>query len=374
MTIVITGADGLLGRHLRYRLWREVDTRGRVVPLDRSAFNDDPRLADIVAQADTVVHLAGINRGDDEALERGNLALAERLVTFLERAGATPKLLYANSIQCDLNTPYGRGKRSSHEAFLGWSERSGGEYCELVLPHIFGEGGRPFYNSAVATFCQQLASGDSLVLNTEGRLELLHAQTVADQVLAVMESRRVGRVRLQGRACRVPTLAGWLMDMHESYRGGIIPDLRDPLTLQLFNTLRSYLYPNGYPREVGVHSDARGKLFEAAKSLNGGQTFLSTTRPGVTRGNHLHFHKVERFLVIAGEARIQIRRLFDSHIEIFDVSGDKPAFIDIPTFHTHSITNIGSTDLVTLFWSHELFDPDNSDTYAEPVIQEMSQS
>ncbi len=159
-----------------------------------------------------------------------------------------------------------------------------------------------------------------------------------------------------------------LRGIHESYQAGIIPNLSDPLELEFFNTYRSYLYPDHYPVPLNFLTDARGGLFEAVKSHHGGQTFLSTTHPGVTRGRHYHHQKVERFLVVSGQAEIRIRRLFGEQVKSFKVSGDKPCFIDIPTFHAHEITNVGETELLTMFWSHEIFDPLNPDTYSEPVI------
>ena len=140
------------------------------------------------------------------------------------------------------------------------------------------------------------------------------------------------------------------------------------MELDFFNTYRSYLYPDHYPVPLNLRTDARGGLFEAVKSHQGGQTFLSTTHPGVTRGRHYHHHKVERFLVVSGQAEIRIRRLFGDEVRVFKVNGAEPCFIDMPTFHTHEITNVGDTDLLTLFWSHEIFDPSNPDTYSEPVI------
>ncbi len=370
MKIVVTGARGLLGRHLHLHLRAQKSTDADLVMLDRRSFNDDHELGQALEGADAVVHCAGINRDEDEVVERGNRQLAERLIEKLNQTGARPHLLYANSTQRERDTPYGRGKRAAHHVFSQWAEIHGDRYTELVLPHLFGEGGRPYYNSAVLTFCHQLANGEAPSINGSGQLELLHAQDVAADILAAIEKVHTGELRLQGRAMSVATAAGKLIDMHRSYTTGIVPDLRDPVDLQLFNTLRSFLYPAFYPQLLKVHSDERGALFEGVKNRNGGQAFLSTTKPGVTRGNHYHFNKVERFLVLKGQAVIRIRRLLDDKVEEFHVSGEKPAYVDMPTLHTHSITNTGEDELLTMFWSHELFDPDNPDTYFEPVLNQ----
>ncbi|MBS9404065.1 NAD-dependent epimerase/dehydratase family protein [Halomonas sp. TRM85114] len=368
MKIVITGANGLLGRHVHLHLRAVEAYRDQLVPLDRHAFQDDEKLAAALGGAGWVIHCAGINRDSDERVEQGNRELAERLAGALERVAATPHLFYANTIQRDRDVPYGRGKQAANRVFDQWAARQSARYTELVLPHVFGEGGRPHYNSAVHTFCHQLAAGEELAINGTGQLELLHAQDIAAAIVAAYERGQTGELRLEGRTTSVASAAGKLIDMHRSYTGNVIPDLRAPFDLQLFNTLRSFLYPRYYPKVLTLHSDERGALFEGVKNRNGGQAFLSTTKPGITRGNHYHFHKVERFLVVKGQAVIRIRRLLDDQVEEFHVSGDAPAYVDMPTLHTHSITNTGDEELLTMFWSHEIFDPAQPDTCFEPVL------
>lgn len=370
MKIVITGANGLLGRHIHLHLRAREAYRDELVLLDRYAFTDDAKLADALRDAKWVIHCAGINRDSDERVEYGNRELAERLTQALQGVGASPHLFYANSVQRDRDVPYGRGKQAAHRVMAEWAERHATRYTELVLPHVFGEGGRPHYNSAVHTFCHQLAQGEELAINGAGQLELLHTQDIAAAIIAAFERGQTGELRLEGRKMSVASAAGKLIDMHRSYAGDVIPDLRDPFDLQLFNTLRSFLYPSFYPKTLTLHSDDRGTLFEGVKNRNGGQAFLSTTKPGITRGNHYHFHKVERFLVVKGQAVIRIRRLLDDKVEEFHVSGDAPVYVDMPTLHTHSITNTGDEELLTMFWSHEIFDPENPDTYFEPVLSQ----
>jgi UDP-2-acetamido-2,6-beta-L-arabino-hexul-4-ose reductase len=160
-----------------------------------------------------------------------------------------------------------------------------------------------------------------------------------------------------------------LREFHAGYQANIYPDLGDPFTAALFNSYRTALYPNGFPRPLKLNTDARGTLFEAVKGGGGGQTFLSTTLPGVTRGNHFHLNKVERFLVVQGEAVIRIRKVLSDEVWEYRVCGAQPAYVDMPTLHTHSIENVGETELVTLFWTHDLFDPANPDTFADEVLK-----
>lgn len=371
MKTVITGAAGLLGWHLQCHLSVLDGWKDTVVALDRKAFNDDAELDAALADADVVVHCAGINRADDAELEQGNVDLANRLVDALTRVGGKPHVLYSNTIHKERDNAYGRGKAGAGRVFQEWAQTRKARYSELVLPHVFGEGGRPFYNSAVFTFCQQIVDGEPLSINAGGMLELLHAQDICARIVESVERGQTGEMRLKGRVISAAEVAGKLSAMHASYTGHVVPDLRDAFDLQLFNTLRSFLYPAHYPCELTLHTDNRGSLFEAVKADNGGQAFLSTTKPGITRGNHFHFGKVERFLVIRGEAVIRLRRLFDDNVKEFRVSGDEPVYIDMPTLHTHSITNVGDTELMTLFWSHEIFDPEAPDTYFLPVLPDQ---
>ncbi len=363
--IAITGADGFLGWHLRCRLHGSEPRL--VVPQD---FETVEALAQALGPATTVIHLAGMNRGPEDEVYATNIRLASQLIQALDLAGIVPTILFANSTHSLGETAFGRSKREASFILADWARARGGRYVDVILPHLFGEGGRPFYNSGFATFCHQLAHGEEPQIIQDGQLELLHAQRACARFLELAQEGE-GTQRLTGAPMRVSEALGRLREIQATYLSGIVPDLSDPLTLEFFNTFRSYLYPAHYPVPLQLRTDNRGSLFEAVKSQQGGQTFISTTHPGITRGRHFHRHKVERFLVMAGKAEIRIRRLFDDEVKVFPVTGDEPCFIDIPTFHTHEITNMGEQELVTLFWSHELFDPSNPDTYAEPVILDL---
>ena len=365
--IAISGASGFLGWHLRCRL----KSMGipETLDLSESAFESVEALAAALGKADTVFHLAGMNRGPEAEVYDTNLALARRLTEALDLRGLAPTILFANSTHSLGDTAFGRSKREAAGLLAAWAKARGARFVDVVLPHLFGEGGRPFYNSGFATFCHQLAQGEEPQILNDGQVELLHAQRAAERFLALAgDGAAEGTVRLAGAPMRVSEALARLRSLHETYRSGVIPDLSDAHTLAFFNTYRSYLYPDQYPTPLQLRTDARGGLFEAVKTRHGGQAFLSTTHPGVTRGRHYHHHKIERFLVVDGEAEIRIRRLFDTEVKVFRVSGAAPCFVDMPTFHTHEITNVGARDLLTLFWSHEIFDPEAPDTYAEPVI------
>lgn len=367
--VAITGADGFLGWHVRCRL-HPLGASGQR-PVVQGDFDSVDSLAEAVGSTSALLHLAGMNRGPESEVYETNIRLAQRLTEALDKNGATPAIVFANSIHSLGDTPFGRSKREAARILAAWAKARGVRFVDVILPHLFGEGGKPFYNSGFATFCHQLARGEEPQIHQDGELELIHAQRVAATLLDLaQDGRSEGCVRVKGTPMRVSVALERLRAIQGIYQAGVIPELSDPLALEFFNTYRSYLYPEHYPVPLKLWTDERGSLFEAVKSDNGGQTFISTTRPGVTRGRHYHRHKVERFLVVSGHAEIRIRRLFDPEVRVFPVSGDAPRYIDIPTFHSHEITNVGDKDLLTLFWSHEMFDPSNPDTYPEPVILE----
>ena len=230
--------------------------------------------------------------------------------------------------------------------------------------HLYSDGPRRVIKLAVIG---KVAVGETPKIMYDGELELVHAQQLAKEILNIISERRVGDVTINGVPMTVSALLEKISHIAHQYRNQIVPDLRTGLDLDVFNTYRSYLYPAYYPVSVKLHTDSRGSLFEVIKSLNGGQSFISTTKPGITRGNHFHTRKVERFCVLGGEAVIRIRRLFSSQVLEFPVSGELPQYIDIPTLHTHNITNTGPSELTTLFWAHEIFDPEHPDTLVESV-------
>lgn len=376
MKVVITGAAGLIGWHAAARLHAEncsARFRGKTLPhsivaLDRVGFNDDTALSAAVTGADAVLHFAGINRASEQEQEHGNIALAQRLANALDAHAPKAAVVYANSTHEASDNAYGRGKRGAAEAL----EAKGSPFANLILPHIFGEGGRPFYNNVTGTLCRQIVEGTEPDLNPDGRVDLVHAGSAAQSAINLGAERVSGRHRMKGTKIGIPALYEKLRGFHESYMNFVFPDFSDPFDLALFNTYRQHLYPDHFPRPVKVNTDARGRLFECAKGGGGGQSFISWTEPGIARGDHFHLGKVERFLVVEGQARIAMRKILTDETHVFHVSGDTPAYVDMPTLWTHNITNTGTTPLVTLFWTHDIFDPTAPDTYADKVSEDAT--
>jgi UDP-2-acetamido-2,6-beta-L-arabino-hexul-4-ose reductase len=359
--VAVTGASGFLGWHLRCALHAEGFEE---VAVTRADFTDPAVLRSRLCGVDAIIHAAGANRGSDNAVEQTNMSLASALVDATSGA-VSPRIVYLNSTHRDRSTPYGRSKAAA--ARLLADSRADDGFLDLILPGVFGERGRPNYNSVVSTFCHQLARNETLSVNDDTEIELLHAQDVADVVIDALRARTSGEQRLAGHALRVTELALLLRSFHDSYSAGVVPQIGQPFERAMFNTMRSYRFPDLYPFALTPRSDQRGRLVELIKADTGGQMFISTTLPGVTRGDHYHRRKVERFVVVEGSATVSLRRLFDDDVVSFEVSGDDPVAIDMPTMHTHNITNSGTSLLVTAFWSDEIFDPDHSDTYWSKV-------
>lgn len=365
MRIGITGSSGLIGWHTRCY----IESTDALVAIEctRDDFADADRLDKFVKGCDAIIHFAGKNRGLENQIESVNLKLATDLIASMERVASKPHLVFSSSTHIEFDTAYGRSKREVTKMFSDWAARQNARFTNLILPHVFGEHGRPFYNSVVSTFCYQFAHDEKPTVNRDSPLELLHAGKVADIAVTAITEEYVGDLRPTGQVLKVSQLLQIISGMAELYLDGVIPAFKDQFEVSLFNTFRSYLYPDFYPKTVELHTDERGSLLESVKTKNGGQAFLSTTKPGVTRGNHYHFHKIERFLVIKGDAIIRIRRLFSSKVYSIAVNGDTPVYIDIPTLHTHNITNVSNIELLTFFWSHEIFDRKIPDTFAQGV-------
>ena len=242
-------------------------------------------------------------------------------------------------------------------------------FSDVLLPHVFGERAKPYYNNVTATLIDKLWLGEDPDINAGGKVQLVHAGEVAMQMIGIANSGESVSRTLPSREISVTELYTSLCGMHGSYVSNIIPVFEDEFEKNLFNCLRSGMLDHQLPIALKMNSDDRGSLFETAKGGRQSQTFLSTTFPGVTRGDHFHLNKIERFVVVSGEAVIRMRKVLGKEVLEYRVSGEKPTAIDMPPLYTHSIENVGSETLVTQFWVDEIFDPENPDTYADRVLQ-----
>lgn len=369
-TIGVTGPGGFVARWAIERLGR--DEACEVVTLDRASWEKHSELRDFVARCDVILHLAGINRADDTLLENGNAELARLLTAACREAGATPHIVYSSTTKREEDSPYGRGKRKAESELEAWAAEMGGAVTTLVIPNVYGAGCRPYYNSAVATFCHQLTHDEQPRVHEDREIELLWVSDLADCLAEIaLNTPPTAPVieRLQGDVkLRVTELLAVLEEFRVAYFDrDVVPNLTTPWRASLYGTFLSHLELDDHRHRPPVHTDERGGLCEVIKTDGGGQVFFSTTAPGVTRGNHYHTRKIEWFCVVRGEATIRLRAIGGDAVHEFHVTGASPEFISIPVMHTHSIENTGDDELLTMFWCNELFDADDADTHYLPV-------
>lgn len=365
MNIVITGAAGFVGRNLLAALASREDITA--LPFDVQEGEDALRQG--LAQADCIIHLAGVNRPKDPAEFRsGNAGFTQRVLDILRAAGRAIPFVMTSSIQATLDNPYGQSKHEAEQAVFEWAACTGGRALVYRLPNVFGKWCRPNYNSAVATFCHNIARDLPIEVSGPTReLELLYIDDLVANLLAAIDGHvspgedgfchvnKTHRITLQ-------VLVETLRSFRQSRDTLVLPDFSSELTRALYATYVSFLPEDGFAYGTEIKRDNRGWLTELIKSPAFGQIFVSHTQPGITRGNHWHHTKVEKFIVLSGQGVIRFRRMDGDEVLEYPVSGEDLRIVDIPTGYTHSITNVGDTDLITLFWSDALFDPQNPDT------------
>jgi UDP-2-acetamido-2,6-beta-L-arabino-hexul-4-ose reductase len=367
----ITGQPGFVGTHL-FNFLNLKKEEFELIPFKDEFFNDEKILAGWVKQCDVIVHLAAMNRHNDpDTLYRTNIQLVEKLITAMEQTGTVPMVLFSSSLQEERDNQYGKSKKEGRRLFIEWAEKNNGSFAGLVIPNVFGPFGNPYYNSVVATFSHQLANGEIPKIEIDANLQLIYVGELVSEIYKIITS---------GKACnelkikhtsegKVSGILETLIEYKSLYFDrGIIPALKDSYHLNLFNTFRSYIdLVKQNPVKLKKNSDERGDFVEAIKLGVGGQVSYSTTKPGITRGNHFHTRKIERFIVIKGEAIIKLRRIGTDKVLEFYLSGDEPSYVDMPVWYTHSITNTGQDDLYTIFWINELYNPEDPDTFFENV-------
>ena len=363
--VALTGANGFLGWHVRAAL-QGIGMETTAIPVGE-AF-DGETAACAISASTRLVHLAGVNRGSDAEVSGGNTRFANQLAEAIGRAEVPPAVIvYASSSQAGNGSVYGNAKAAAAGILRNAADKVGSDFLEITLPNLFGEHGRPFYNAVTATFSHMLAQGQSPTVADDKILTLLHAQDAADLLIGA------GDVTAgQGLEAHesVSGLLARLTEIDSIYRRGEIPDVTAKFDRDLFNTYRSYVFPAQAPVQLTRHSDARGSFFEIIRSHGGsGQSSFSTTQPGISRGDHFHRRKIERFTVLAGSATITLRKLFTDEIFEFQVTGDEPVAVDIPTMWAHRITNTGPDLLYTSFWTNDIFDPSSPDTIEEVVLK-----
>lgn len=363
----ITGADGFMGTHLKNSLMFLHDDI-EVISINREEFNQDESLREMLGKCDVIYHLAAVNRCDDpEELYQQNIHITQKLIDALEIAQAKPHVIFSSSIQEERDNHYGRSKVESRNMLLDWAKRNEAKCSALIIPNTFGPFSKPYYNTFIATFCHQLIHGEKPVVQVDSNVNLIYIHELVDVLIGMASNEKAHGTHVVAptHEIKVSEVLDKLRYFHEVYvENGEIPVLKEDFDIQLFNTFRSYISLNDYfPKEFTQHSDDRGSFVEIIRLGIGGQCSFSTTHAGVTRGNHFHTRKIERFAVIKGKAKIELRRIDQDEVFSFDLDGEQPAYVDMPIWYTHNITNVGEEDLYTIFWINEAYDPNDPDTY-----------
>jgi UDP-2-acetamido-2,6-beta-L-arabino-hexul-4-ose reductase len=364
MKVGITGINGFVGTHLANYLSLQPDIT--LVPFERSYFDDVKLLQQFVLDCDTIVHLAGLNRhADPTVILETNIALSQKLIEACKTTGAKPHILFSSSTQEDRENDYGLSKKTAREALETWAVQSGATTTGLVIPNVFGPFGHPYYNSVVATFCHKIARDESPEIQVDSDIQLIYVNQLISEIYQYIQKPVQGRIDIPHQfTIKVSDLLGKLMSYKALYLDkGEFPALDTPFDLALFNTFRCYIPEEKYPFTLKLNPDQRGMFVEVVRTGSSGQFSYSTTKPGITRGNHFHTRKAERFAVIQGKAKISLRRIGTDHVVDYIIDGETPGFVDMPIWHTHNITNIGDTELLTLFWINEPYNADDPDTY-----------
>ncbi|VAW21230.1 Capsular polysaccharide synthesis enzyme Cap5F [hydrothermal vent metagenome] len=372
----ITGQSGFIGAHLSNLLNLEKETIS-IVPFHDDYFESMEELSGFVKQCDTIVHLAAMNRHEKpKVMYDTNIRLVKNLVRSCENTNSKPHIIFSSSIQESLGNLYGKSKYDGRMLFREWALKNGAKFTGLVIPNVFGPFGAPYFNSVVATFCHQLTHGGQPQVQIDKKLQLIYINDLCNVFIKAIKQQLPGQNEEGSKYLvqhtsekNVSEILEILVSFKEGYfNRGVIPNIDNPFKRDLFNTFLCYINLEEYfPVPLKINTDSRGDFVETIKLNSGGQVSFSTTKPGITRGNHFHTRKVERFAVIKGKARIELRKTGSNTRYSFEIDGSQPAYIDIPVWHTHNITNVGNNDLYTIFWVNEIYGQNDPDSYFEEV-------
>jgi UDP-2-acetamido-2,6-beta-L-arabino-hexul-4-ose reductase len=411
LKIGITGQAGFIGTHLFNTLSLHPDKYIRI-PFRDEFFQSEEALDAFVKQCEVIVHLAAMNRHNDpNVLYKTNIELVQKLIASMERTKSKPYVIMSSSLQEERDNVYGLSKKEGRELFNQWADRNGAMFTGLIIPNVFGPLGVPFYNSVISTFSYQICNKQEPKIEVDNELKLIYVGDLVNVIISLFPADHAeknadyvntentedtententedtenteGTEGTEGiekwlppKVLEVPYRAKYkvsellnkLQGYYDTYvKNGIFPALADWFEVCLFNTFRSYIPKEHFPVKYYKHSDQRGIYVETMKFNSRGQVSFSTTLPGLTRGNHFHTRKIERFAVIKGNASIKLRKYGTNEVIEYILDGEEPAYVDMPIWYTHNITNIGDTELLTMFWINEVYDLNDPDTYYEPV-------
>lgn len=381
MNILVTGAKGFVGRNLvsQLRNIREGKAKNYAISPDLNVFEYDIdsnpiELDAYCKEADFVFNLAGVNRPKDQSeFMKGNFGFATTLLNTLKKYGNMCPVMISSSTQAALDNPYGESKRAGEQLMFDYAKETGAKVLVYRFPNVFGKWCRPNYNSAVATFCHNIAHDLPIQVNDPSVvMNLVYIDDVVDELIAALS----GQEYCKGDYCEVPVVhtitLGNIVALIKSFKDMpdnlSVPDLGDAFTKKLYSTYLSYLPKEKFAYPLKMNVDNRGSFTEIIRTSDRGQFSVNISKPGITKGQHWHHTKNEKFVVVKGHGLIQLRKIGSEDVVEFEVSGDRIEAVEMIPGYTHNIINLSETeDLVTFMWCNECFDPDKPDTYFEKV-------
>jgi len=370
LKVGITGQNGFIGYHLYNNLLLNTE-KYKIIDFNRDYFLSQELMDSFISNCDIIVHLAAINRDNDpNIIYKTNIELTKSIVDSLYRTKFNGLLVFASSTQEELENSFGKSKKEARLLFENWSENSCGNFKALIIPNIFGPFCKPNYNSVISTFSHNLINNVESVINIDNTLKLLYIDDLIDVIIKTFSEQSGCVINIKNKyEYKVSELLDILTFFKNTYIiKGEIPSLSSDFNITLFNTFRSYInHQLFFPHKYNNNIDHRGNFVEIVRFNSSGQVSYSITKPGITRGNHFHTRKIERFSVIKGNAILQLRKIGSSIIQKYFINGENPSFIDIPIWYIHNIVNIGIDDLYTIFWINEAYNPEDADTYYENI-------
>jgi UDP-2-acetamido-2,6-beta-L-arabino-hexul-4-ose reductase len=366
----VTGSSGFIGWHLCRTL--DLNTnKFKLIEFKRDWFNENTILDSFVSKCDIIVHLAALNRHNEESvIYNTNIRLAERLVDSFNRTDFRGQVIFSSSIQEERNNTFGNSKKVARELFQNWANLTNARFHGVLIPNVFGAFGVPFYNSVISTFCHQLINNEAPKIETDATLNLIYINDLVKKIIDLFNTKTNDNFRISHTdTYKVSEILELLIKFKNKYfENGQIPSFNNQFEINIFNTFRSHFNLNThFPIKYKNNIDERGNFVEIIRLETSGQVSFSTTKKEITRGNHFHTRKIERFSVIKGKAQIQLRKIGTSEVFDYYLSGEEPAYVDMPIWYTHNIKNIGEDELYTMFWINEFYDENDSDTFFEKV-------
>lgn len=365
MKILVTGANGFIGRNLIC----ELRNRGYQDILSYDIDTDPSLLDDYCRECEFIFHLAGVNRPKEvKEFMEGNYGFTTVLVEKLKKYQNRSPLVVSSSIQAMLDNPYGKSKKEGEDYLFAYEKETGSPVYVYRFPNVYGKWSRPNYNGVVATFCYNIARDLPIQISDRSiELTMVYIDDVVNALISCLE----GKGKQEGKYYKVPiedhVTLGEIADLIQSFKtmreNLTVPNFQNHFEKCLYSTYLSYLPEDNFSYPLTMHEDARGSFSEMIRTAERGQFSVNISHPGITKGNHWHHTKNEKFLVVSGHCLIRFRKVGTDHVITYDVSSDRLEVVDIPCGYTHNITNVGDSDSVTLMWCNECYDPEHPDTF-----------